>query len=76
MVEPGTHEELISAGGRYARMFAIQAQRFATRSDTDPVDGDLSDGDLGGGPVDGDLGGGPVDADGAPVDVGSPRSTR
>ncbi|MEU1753094.1 ATP-binding cassette domain-containing protein [Micromonospora matsumotoense] len=80
VVEQGSHAELLSLGGRYARLFALQAQRFATRSDADPSDaglgGDLSGGDLGGGPSDGDLGGGPVDADGAAVDVRSPRSAR
>src|SRR5439155_16935891 len=30
VVELGTHEELISLGGRYRTMFDLQAQRFAT----------------------------------------------
>jgi ATP-binding cassette, subfamily B, bacterial len=29
VVEQGTHEELVAAGGRYAEMFAVQAARFA-----------------------------------------------
>ncbi len=29
IVEDGTHEELVEQGGRYARMFALQAERFA-----------------------------------------------
>jgi ATP-binding cassette subfamily B protein len=29
IVEDGTHEELVAHGGRYARMFALQAERFA-----------------------------------------------
>jgi len=29
VVEDGTHEQLVRAGGRYARMFALQAERFA-----------------------------------------------
>jgi ATP-binding cassette subfamily B protein len=29
VVEDGSHDELIAAGGRYATMFALQAQRFA-----------------------------------------------
>jgi len=28
MVELGTHEELIGAGGRYAELFTLQAARF------------------------------------------------
>jgi ATP-binding cassette subfamily B protein len=30
VVEDGTHDALLAAGGRYARMFTLQAQRFAT----------------------------------------------
>jgi ATP-binding cassette subfamily B protein len=30
VVEIGAHDELMSAGGRYARMFGLQAARFAT----------------------------------------------
>jgi ATP-binding cassette subfamily B protein len=29
IVEDGTHEELVEHGGQYARMFALQAERFA-----------------------------------------------
>jgi ATP-binding cassette subfamily B protein len=29
VVEQGTHDELVAAGGRYARMFALQADRFS-----------------------------------------------
>ena len=29
LVERGTHEELLSAGGRYAKLFQLQAERFA-----------------------------------------------
>ena len=28
VVEDGTHESLVEAGGRYARMYALQASRF------------------------------------------------
>lgn len=81
VVEQGSHADLLSLGGRYARLFALQAQRFATRSDADPsdadLDADLSDGDLSDGDLsdvdlsDGDLGGGPPDGDlgGGPVDA-------
>jgi ATP-binding cassette, subfamily B, bacterial len=30
VVETGTHDELLAAGGVYARMFGLQAQRFET----------------------------------------------
>lgn len=36
ITESGTHDELIALGGLYARMFAIQAERFRT----EPSDGD------------------------------------
>lgn len=31
--EQGTHDELVAAGGRYAQMFELQADRFALRAD-------------------------------------------
>ena len=31
VAEDGTHQELMAAGGRYAAMFALQAERFADR---------------------------------------------
>jgi ATP-binding cassette subfamily B protein len=37
--EQGTHDDLVAAGGRYARMFAVQAARFADLSSV-AADGD------------------------------------
>jgi ATP-binding cassette subfamily B protein len=38
LVEQGTHDELLGAGGRYARMFTLQASRFVdTGEDEEPV---------------------------------------
>ncbi len=41
VVERGSHDELIAADGRYARLFALQAERFAHGLD---VEDDLLDG--------------------------------
>jgi ATP-binding cassette subfamily B protein len=35
VVEDGTHEELVAAGGRYAHMYALQASRFAAEEPGD-----------------------------------------
>jgi len=35
IAEDGTHDELLAAGGLYARMFTLQAQRFAETGDVD-----------------------------------------
>ncbi len=35
VVEDGTHDELVRAGGRYAAMFALQAERFAPGLEAD-----------------------------------------
>jgi ATP-binding cassette subfamily B protein len=40
VVEQGTHRELVAAGGRYATMFALQASRFADRTDAEDRVGD------------------------------------
>jgi ATP-binding cassette, subfamily B, bacterial len=34
--EVGSHDELIAAGGSYARMFAAQAERFAREEGAEP----------------------------------------
>ena len=38
IVEDGSHGDLVAAGGRYARMFALQAQRFALAGDVDATE--------------------------------------
>ncbi|HUB03686.1 MAG TPA: hypothetical protein VMA76_01395, partial [Solirubrobacteraceae bacterium] len=38
VAELGTHEELLAAGGSYAEMFRVQAERFA-KTGTSPGDG-------------------------------------
>jgi len=35
IAEDGTHDELLAAGDLYARMFTLQAQRFAETGDVD-----------------------------------------
>ncbi|MGV9978639.1 ATP-binding cassette domain-containing protein [Micromonospora wenchangensis] len=64
VVEQGSHAELLARGGRYARLFTLQAERFATpAADPPTVDGAGADP-----PAD--------DPDGGAVDVGSTRSVR
>ncbi|MEU8050121.1 ABC transporter ATP-binding protein [Micromonospora haikouensis] len=70
VVEQGSHDELLRHGGRYARLFELQAARFLDdRPDGDPdhLDGDGPDG------RDGDDPGGP-EGDGAPAEIGQERS--
>lgn len=38
VIEQGSHDELVAAGGHYARMFAVQAARFS--ESPEPVEGD------------------------------------
>jgi ABC-type multidrug transport system fused ATPase/permease subunit len=46
IAESGTHDELIAAGGTYAEMFAIQAERFQRgHDDVAEADADLDDAD-------------------------------
>lgn len=48
VVEDGSHDQLMAAGGRYARMFRLQAERFAVTGDVDGVSHDERDGTAGG----------------------------
>ncbi|HEY0000162.1 MAG TPA: hypothetical protein VGB74_06895, partial [Actinoplanes sp.] len=41
IAESGTHDELMSAGGQYAKMFAIQADRFNRGYDDRTEEGEL-----------------------------------
>lgn len=43
VVEQGTHDELMAAGGRYARMFTVQAARFTDHPTHDSPVGRLAD---------------------------------
>ncbi|WP_431923671.1 ABC transporter ATP-binding protein [Micromonospora wenchangensis] len=64
VAEQGSHAELLARGGRYARLFTLQAERFATpAADTPPAEHPGT-----GAPAD--------DPDGGAVDVGSTRSVR
>lgn len=53
VVERGSHDELIAAGGHYARLFALQAERFAHGLDAE--DDDAPDDNVVHGNVDADL---------------------
>ncbi|WP_431976495.1 ATP-binding cassette domain-containing protein [Micromonospora haikouensis] len=75
VVEQGSHDELLRHGGRYARLFELQAARFLDdRPDgDDPAAAAGRDGDLDGdGPESDD----PVrpEGDGEPVEIGQERS--
>jgi ATP-binding cassette subfamily B protein len=35
VIELGTHDELMKLGGRYHRMFTLQAERFASGGDVE-----------------------------------------
>ena len=54
VVEDGTHDALLAAGGRYARMFTLQAQRFAGgRGGADTLGAADTPGAVEGAPADG-----------------------
>jgi ATP-binding cassette subfamily B protein len=42
VAESGTHDELVAAGGQYAAMFAVQAQRFQRGYDDRLEEGDIA----------------------------------
>jgi ABC-type multidrug transport system fused ATPase/permease subunit len=52
VAEDGTHESLVAAGGRYATMFALQAQRFVDGPFAPDLDGTGGAGGAGGAPAD------------------------
>ena len=39
MVELGTHDELMAAGGRYRTMFDLQASRFGSDGEAEEAEG-------------------------------------
>ena len=41
VVEIGSHDELMAAGGRYRTMFELQAQRFDVTADEEGVEFDV-----------------------------------
>ncbi|MEV4768420.1 ABC transporter ATP-binding protein [Micromonospora humida] len=51
VVEQGSHDELMAAGGRYAAMFTLQAERFADDEDDRDTGGADRDTDEGAGPL-------------------------
>ena len=46
VVEAGTHDELVALGGRYARMFDVQARRFGEEATSSEGDGGVTDDDV------------------------------
>jgi ATP-binding cassette subfamily B protein len=48
VAEDGTHASLMAAGGRYARMYSLQAERFAAEAAADPDEGDEMESDAAG----------------------------
>jgi ATP-binding cassette, subfamily B, bacterial len=42
VAEDGTHEQLMTAGGQYASMYALQAERFVTGPAAEGMDGEVA----------------------------------
>ena len=40
IIEVGTHETLMEAGGKYAEMFSVQSKRYSDEGNNDKVDTD------------------------------------
>ncbi|MFG1904121.1 ATP-binding cassette domain-containing protein [Micromonospora carbonacea] len=77
VAEQGSHDELLRHGGRYARLFELQAARFLDDRPDDDPDGRDGDDPAAAAGRDGDPAGDDPDrpdGDGGPVEIGQERS--